>query len=378
MRQQKYDIVIIGAGSAGVAAAISASSESLSVLLIEKSNRIGGMATQSEVGTICGLYLNDDSPVFTYNVDDFTREFSVNVQQLSNSSPVINKDGLKFLPYKIEAFENHCKDLLQKHKVDIWLNTELTNVQMNKEKITSLTVLKENDTSEVLPQSVIDTSGVNIVSELVGVELQSISYQQNLTHIFTIENTKFKSEENLAFILLLKTKNQFDVSIVPGSFSVNEVALKFNFEDKNTDVVQEIEKVFSFLKENIAGFSNARIKSLADETGLRIGDRAEGEYVLTENDVLTCRKFPNSSANGNWPIEIWKANQQVEIKSIKKNDFYQIPATCLKSKNIQNLFFAGRNISADENAIASARVIGTCLQTGFAVGKIVQRSLRGK
>lgn len=50
------------------------------------------------------------------------------------------------------------------------------------------------------------------------------------------------------------------------------------------------------------------------------------------------------------------------------DDYYQIPAGCLQSNCIDNLFFAGRNISATDAAIASARVMGICLQTGYAAG----------
>jgi len=52
------------------------------------------------------------------------------------------------------------------------------------------------------------------------------------------------------------------------------------------------------------------------------------------------------------------------------DDYYEIPQECLISNQIDNLFFAGRNISADDSAIASARVIGTCLQTGWSVGEL--------
>lgn len=56
------------------------------------------------------------------------------------------------------------------------------------------------------------------------------------------------------------------------------------------------------------------------------------------------------------------------MRYFKLDDHYQIPAGCLQSSSIDNLFFAGRNISATDGAIASARVMGICLQTGYAAG----------
>jgi len=56
------------------------------------------------------------------------------------------------------------------------------------------------------------------------------------------------------------------------------------------------------------------------------------------------------------------------MRYFKLDDYYQVPADCLQSNSIDNLFFAGRNISATDGAIASARVMGICLQTGYAAG----------
>jgi hypothetical protein len=56
------------------------------------------------------------------------------------------------------------------------------------------------------------------------------------------------------------------------------------------------------------------------------------------------------------------------MRFLKPGDHYQVPARCLQSNQIKNLYMAGRNISATNEAIASARVMGTCLQTGYAAG----------
>ena len=58
------------------------------------------------------------------------------------------------------------------------------------------------------------------------------------------------------------------------------------------------------------------------------------------------------------------------MRYFEENNYYQIPADCLISKTLSNLFFAGRIISATDAAIASARVMGICLQTGYAAGKL--------
>lgn len=84
--------------------------------------------------------------------------------------------------------------------------------------------------------------------------------------------------------------------------------------------------------------------------------------------MTSCKKFDDAIANAAWPIEEWEQNVRVKMRYFNVDDFYQIPAGCLQSNQINNLFFAGRNISATDAAIASARVMGICLQTGYAAG----------
>ncbi|HNU88717.1 MAG TPA: FAD-dependent oxidoreductase, partial [Ferruginibacter sp.] len=119
------------------------------------------------------------------------------------------------------------------------------------------------------------------------------------------------------------------------------------------------------------------IQHIAAEVGIRTGIRSVGKYILTEEDVLQCRKFENAVANASWPIEEWVQHRRVSMRYFAEHDFYQVPATCLQSATINNLFFAGRNISATEKAIASARVMGICLQTGYAAGCLAAATAAG-
>ncbi|MBO6263215.1 MAG: FAD-dependent oxidoreductase [Clostridia bacterium] len=99
--------------------------------------------------------------------------------------------------------------------------------------------------------------------------------------------------------------------------------------------------------------------------------RMLGDYVLTANDVLSAKIFDDTVAYGGWPLDdhdpagFYAENSNYTI-AVKKP--YGIPYRCLYSKNIDNLFFAGRNISATHMATSSARVMGTCGIIGQAVG----------
>ncbi len=374
MNTQSYDTVVIGGGAAGVAAAVGASKTGNSVLLLEKSEQLGGLATGAEVGTICGLYLNSNDDSFQFNVDEFTENFSKDIGQLSHTKPIVNSANLKFLPYSIEIFRNHCETILNKKNASYSVDCEVVDVVCSGAEITSLKYIQNGIEQNVNVKKVVDASGASIVSRLLGEELTEPSFSQTITQIFTIHNLNFSSEQNLALVLLMnfKKNNDHDLSIVPGSYSLNQVSLKLNFKSAISpdEAKSNVKHVFAQLKSSIIGFKNAELLSIASQIGLRIGTRPVGKYTLTKEDVISCRKFENSIANGNWPIEQWDAEKGLILEKLKENDFYQIPGACLESKNFSNLFFAGRNISATDEAIASARVIGTCLQTGYAAGRL--------
>ena len=374
MIDKHYDIVVIGGGTAGIAAAIGASDCGKTVLLIEKTRMLGGQATNAEVGTVCGLYFNSPDDAFQFNVNDFAKGFSIGLSDLSNSVPLQNNNGLKFLPYSVNILSHYCESLLEESNVSFLKDSELIQVNRIKDEIVSIEFMNNQERHKISPKSLIDTSGISVVSELLGDKLITPKFSQLYTQIFTVTDCVFSSEQNVNLILLmlLRKQGKLDVSVVPGSYTESSVSLKMNFNEPYSKEVieQKIDNIFEVLKSNVIGFKGSRISSIAPSLGLRISNRAYGAYVLTEEDVLSCRKFDDAIANGNWPIEQWDTKSGLTINKIKENDFYQIPARCLKSKEYKNLFFAGRNISATDEAIGSARVIGTCLQTGYEAGRM--------
>jgi hypothetical protein len=100
-----------------------------------------------------------------------------------------------------------------------------------------------------------------------------------------------------------------------------------------------------------------------------------GQYVLTGADVLAGRKFDDVVARCAWPIEQWDAEGQSRLRYLSKGTHYEIPARSLYAAGVQNLFMAGKSISADVDAIASARVMGCCLATGEAAGRLAASRL---
>ncbi len=386
---QHTDVVVLGGGSAGVAAAVAAARKGLQVILIERNAYLGGKATAAEVGTVCGLYKfsRNENPEFI--VKGFAKEFAELLQSKSNTKPLYNADGLHYLPYNIDVFKNISVNLLQENKVAVYFNSVLKTVHAENGKIISVSVIAGGNPVTIHLKSIIDCSGDSIISRAADLPLIKSENYQAAAQVFTMQGVDEDNEARLGMILMKTLRSAIDknqladfydrVYIVPGSLKNNCVNLKIgiplpvtyapgNLQELKTVAYSFVENLSQFLITHVAAFKNASVQNIAPEVGTRIGQRSTGKYILTEDDVLQCKKFDDAIANAAWPIEEWSQQVRVTMRYFSVDDFYQVPAGCLQSGHINNLFFAGRNIAATDAAIASARVMGICLQTGYAAG----------
>lgn len=389
MKKYNTDILVVGGGSAGVAAAVAAVGE-CKVILIEQLQYLGGKATAAEVGTVCGLYKFSKSPHSEFVVNGFAKEFAQELSARSHTQTISNNLGLHFLPYSIEAYKNVCSEFLAGNNVAVFLATRLQSVK-SAGNIQSVIAVHNGETIQINLKAIVDCTGDSCVSELAGLpQIRSENYQ-SASQVFTMTGIETMSEGNLNLLLMRELKKATNdnllekayerVYLVPGSFKNDSASFKLSvpgavtYKENNVSIlrngaVKRITILINYLQRNVNAFKNSILQSIAPELGVRVGKRPVGKYCLTEEDVLSCKKFENGIANGAWPIEEWGDALKVTMRYFKEGDYYQIPADCLKSEYSPNLFFAGRMISATDAAIASARVMGTCLQTGYAAGKL--------
>lgn len=107
--------------------------------------------------------------------------------------------------------------------------------------------------------------------------------------------------------------------------------------------------------------------------GKRESRRLIGHHVLTESDVLTSREFPDAIAYGGWPIDLHPpdgVDRPDESPCVQHPVpwLYDLPLGCCVARDLDNLMFAGRNLSATHVAFASTRVMATCAVVGEGVG----------
>ncbi len=383
------DVVVLGGGSAGVSAAVAAARRGLRVMLIERNAYLGGKATAAEVGTICGLYHFSKTEKSEYIVKGFAREFAEKLRVQSNTSPLFSPEGVHYLPYHVEAFKDICLDLINEHKISIYFNAVLEHVTVEEQKLKSVHIIAAGNPVTINLHALVDCSGDSVISQATNLPLIKSENYQAAAQVFTMQGVAEENEFKLGMIMMKALRSAIDnnilgdfydrVYVVQGSLKNNCVNLKIgiplavtyapgNLQELRTVALSFVENLSQFLINHVDAFKNASLVHIAPEVGIRIGQRSTGKYLLLEEDVLSCKKNNDAIANASWPIEIWEQNRRVNMRYFKLDDFYQVPAGCLQSTSIDNLFFAGRNISATDAAIASARVMGICLQTGYAAG----------
>ncbi len=346
------DIAVVGSGAAGIAAAISAGRAGCSTILIDERSEAGGTGGFSGLTTLCGLY--DDEGQMLNN--GFTREFA----ELLRETEPLKMGRVWVLPYRPERFREVAKRLLEAtpNVRTIW-NTRLQNAGAGGNRITSLNEFKVG--------AVIDCTGTAEVARLTHAEyLATDETTQASAIIFPLQNVTrdLSSAAAVTQVMLPLARSGFPPLSFQPSLGTGMVSVKF------TGAAEQVPQLIHLLRTTVNGFENCMTPLTEFRPARRAGRMIVGKHLLTGEDVLSGRKFPDAVARSAWPIEQWGADGRVQLRYLPQRTQYEIPAGCLQAASIRNLFMAGKTISADVDAIASARVMGCCLATGAAAGKL--------
>ena len=221
--------------------------------------------------------------------------------------------------------------------------------------------------------AVIDGSGGAEVARLVDAEcLATDATTQAPAVVFPLDGVtrEFHSAADVAQVLLPLARAGFPPLNFQASLEPNQLTVKF------TGPPEQVRPLIEFLRANIGGFENCATPLKEFAPTPRAGRMIVGQYVLTGADVLAGRKFSDAVARCAWPIEQWGADGVARFQYLPTGAHYEIPARSLRAARVENLFMAGKTLSADVTAIASARVMGCCLATGAAAGHLAAQHLQ--
>lgn len=392
----KCDIAIIGAGAAGIAAAVAAAESGLQVILVEKYGFTGGIASAAMVGTLCGLFYRNSTPA-RYAVQGFARDFAEGIMTKNNRYPETFAEGLVFLPYQIHTFHQQAIEKLEQAGVRLLLHSQVFQVFVEAEKVTDIRINAAEGIFSLHPQAIVDCSGNAQISRLAGLEMIEQRQYQSSAFVFQVDGLPKMEPRLLALNMIRWIKRGIDegeldrdcerLSIIPGTVNQGRGLFKLglpeilgddsrNLTDYELLARSRSTKIVKYLRCVEKSLEDLNISMMATEVGIRSDSRSQGIDVLEESHILACAKPDDGVAIGAWPIEYWGNNRKPEMTYFGADDFYLIPAGTLVSKHLDNLFFAGKAMSATERAIASARVIGTCLGTGYAAGMLAVESVK--
>lgn len=130
---------------------------------------------------------------------------------------------------------------------------------------------------------------------------------------------------------------------------------------------KQMEEIVKYLKGYVPGFENATVQTVAPFMGIRESRVIKGEYVLTAEDIVASRRFDDCITVASYPVDIHHATGG-DCTMIFLKDNYDIPYRCLVPEKIENLLVAGRCSSMNHEAMAATRVMSTCMALGQAAG----------
>ena len=133
---------------------------------------------------------------------------------------------------------------------------------------------------------------------------------------------------------------------------------------------QNIYRYLTFCKKYFPGFENAYISNIADMLGVRASRRIMGKYIYTLEDLKAGKTFEHPVVISNYPVDVHSHKQNGS--TLKTYCEYQLPLESLMSADYDNLFVAGRCLSADYMSQGALRVQSSCFSMGEGVAKYIR------
>ncbi len=434
-----YDIVVVGGGTAGCAAAYTAGKLGLKVLVLEKNIHLGGAITS---GLVVPVMNSGDNQINT----DFYNDLIVELQNLGGQTTYQNNSGWLNPELTKIALDN----LLQKASVEVRFmttvqaitkeNKHINNIYINRNILSEYNYAIDNDNNlnkkqnilfePIATRYVIDATGNCEIGKILNCEFlnDSDKFQPiNLRFIMSgVDNKRFAewictldtdrdvtttevidgvthfstaytwdTDRTWALADLFNVavehgdlkdtdRNYFQIFSVAGTYDsvafncprILETLSPTNVKDVSNALNQGrqmILRLSKFCNKYLLGFENAYISNIADALGIRVSNRIKGKYVYKEEDILSGKKFDNPAVISNYPIDVHSTSKN--NSTLKKVQEYQLPIESLMSVDYDNLFVAGRCLSAEYKAQGALRVQSSCFSMGEAVAKYIYKLL---
>jgi glycine/D-amino acid oxidase-like deaminating enzyme len=381
--KDRYDIAIIGAGPAGVAAAAAAGPHA-SVLLIEAGDRLGGSVTAAMHRCMCGLYAAmPASPIDTLNpsvqrelvLRMFSRQPEKVVARMFGVSPV--------LEFPQRLFASALGEICAESQAELRLNCRLTNVRRDGDRIVGIE-LSDGSARWLSVGALVDCTGGGHALKLAGPDAyQPVEDERRMLGGYAVRLEKVSGDaEMMRLEIPFALHKAVDGGILPEAAKftvfypgpgVGEGICKFAVDPtKYTGEAARglADRAVEYLRGEVTALRDAVVAESSPRVLPRDGLRLRGKFTIGEEDILHARRHGVDAVHAWWPMERWDISSGPSYIYPPVGQPYDIPPGALQSEAIENLLAAGTCISATAAAAASTRASGICLATGYAAGRL--------
>jgi len=384
----KAEVLVIGGGSAGLAAAVAAARAGARTVLVERHGMLGGMGTASLVHTFCGLYHIDGDRAQRAN-DGFPAEMEERMRVATGLGPV--KIGRVWvLPQHPVEFARIADELVRESGVEVLFHSELCALAPG----WHAELACRGERLAIEARAVVDASGDAVAAALLSQPDERPARLQRPAFVFGIqgvagatgglalagrivEGVREAALPEAALGLHFRASGRpgevfatLDLSGEElGAYDPTEVRCLSGLEQTGRRLAAA---AVGFLREREAGWNEAYVSQWPARVGVRESRRWLGEETLTGADVMAGRRRADEVALAVWPLELRETHRGPKLRYPEAPA--GIPRGALVAAGHSRLFTAGRCLSCDHEAQASIRVMGTCFATGEAAGRMAARS----
>jgi hypothetical protein len=402
----EFDVVVVGGGPAGIAAAVAAGRAGRSTLLVERYGFLGGAGTAAGLSTFCGLHANvhgEHRRVIRGVCDDVLERLE---RRKALREPHLSvQKRIQAQAYDISAYKIVADELVLEAGAKLLFHAFAVGaLKSADEAIEAVIVETKSGRRAVRGRMFIDCSGDGDLAAWVGAPYEVGDGKGNMLYPSTMYRISgvdpAKAGEAWETIPQLMEEAERKGRRFPRKKPIvrpqpNPIEWRANLTQiRNPDgsavsgidadqlTYGEIEgrrqcwDTFEFIRGAAPGFEDAYIVEIAPQIGIRETRRVRGEYMLSEEDVLDCVDFPDAIGVNGWPVEAHVAGN-VDFRFARRaRGFNQLPYRMIVPQKIDNLFVAGRCASMTHGGQSAARVSGPCFVMGQAAGTAAHLALQ--